>query len=151
MQIPRKPTLLESLFPIFTMVILLGGGYATFDLPPEPLIILSTVIAGLLVKRLGYSFNEIMASISQKIAKTMPALLILICVGLLIGRWMIGGTIPFMVYHGLQVINPTMLYVTALIVTALVSICTRTSWRSAGTIGVAWGLPSAWKLIWRLQ
>ena len=132
MQIPRKPILLESLFPIFTMVILLGGGYATFDLPPEPLIILSTVIAGLLVKRLGYSFNEIMTSISQKIAKTMPVLLILICVGLLIGTWMIGGTIPFMVYHGLQVISPTMLYVTA-----LVSVCTGTSWGSAGTIGVA--------------
>lgn len=34
---PRTPTLLESLFPIFTMVVLLGGGYAAFDLPPEPL------------------------------------------------------------------------------------------------------------------
>ncbi|SQH15143.1 Na+/H+ antiporter NhaC [Providencia heimbachae] len=47
---PRTPTLLESLFPILTMVVLLGGGYAAFDLPPEPLMVLSTVVAGLLVK-----------------------------------------------------------------------------------------------------
>ena len=52
-----------------------GVGYAAFDLPPEPLMVLSTVIAALLVKRLGYGYNAILESISQKIAKTMPALL----------------------------------------------------------------------------
>ncbi|MBA1687211.1 Na+/H+ antiporter NhaC, partial [Escherichia coli] len=72
-----------------------------------------------------------------KIAKTMPALLILISVGLLIGTWMIGGTIPLMIYYGLNLINPSMIYVTALLVTAIVSVCTGTSWGSAGTVGVA--------------
>nr|WP_237612583.1 hypothetical protein [Proteus sp. G2672] len=118
---PRTPTLLESLFPILTMVVLLGGGYAAFDLPPEPLMVLSTVVAALLVKRLGYRYDEILTAISQKIAKTMPALLILISVGLLIGTWMIGGTIPLMIYYGLKMISPEMLYVTALLVTSLVS------------------------------
>lgn len=99
---PRTPTLIESLFPILTMVVLLGGGYAAFDLPPEPLMVLSTVVAALLVKRLGFRYDEILTAISQKIAKTMPALLILISVGLLIGTWMIGGTIPLMIYYGLK-------------------------------------------------
>ncbi|WP_413505111.1 Na+/H+ antiporter NhaC [Serratia grimesii] len=134
---PRAPTLTESLLPIVTMVQLLGIGYAAFDLPPEPLMVLSTVIAALLVKRLGHSYNDILASISQKIAKTMPALLILISVGLLIGTWMAGGTIPLMIYYGLKLINPAMLYVTALLVTSVVSVCTGTSWGSAGTVGVA--------------
>ncbi|MCV4677720.1 Na+/H+ antiporter NhaC, partial [Escherichia coli] len=65
------------------------------------------------------------------------ALLILISVGLLIGTWMIGGTIPLMIYYGLNLINPSMIYVTALLVTAIVSVCTGTSWGSAGTVGVA--------------
>ncbi len=134
---PRTPTLVESLLPILTMVLLLGVGYAAFDLPPEPLMVLSTVIAALLVKRLGHSYSDILASISQKIAKTMPALLILICVGLLIGTWMAGGTIPLMIYYGLKLIDPAMLYVTALLVTSVVSVCTGTSWGSAGTVGVA--------------
>ena len=119
------------------MILLLGFGYAAFDLSPEPLMVLSTVIAALLVKRLGYGYNAILESISQKIAKTMPALLILISVGLLIGTWMIGGTIPLMIYYGLNLINPSMIYVTALLVTAIVSVCTGTSWGSAGTVGVA--------------
>ncbi|WP_260514075.1 Na+/H+ antiporter NhaC [Serratia fonticola] len=134
---PRIPTLAESLLPIVAMVLLLGVGYAAFDLPPEPLMVLSTVIAALLVKRLGYSYNDILTSISQKIAKTMPALLILISVGLLIGTWMAGGTIPLMIYYGLKMIDPAMLYVTALLVTSVVSVCTGTSWGSAGTVGVA--------------
>lgn len=134
---PRTPTLIESLLPILAMVLLLGIGYAAFDLPPEPLMVLSTVLAALLVKRLGHSYSAILESISHKIAKTMPALLILISVGLLIGTWMAGGTIPLMIYYGLTLINPTMLYVTALLVTAVVSVCTGTSWGSAGTVGVA--------------
>lgn len=134
---PRAPTLLEALLPILSMVFLLGVGYAAFDLPPEPLMVLSTVIAALLVKRLGHDYNAILESISQKIAKTMPALLILISVGLLIGTWMAGGTIPLMIYYGLKLIDPAMLYVTALLVTSVVSVCTGTSWGSAGTVGVA--------------
>lgn len=133
----RTPTLLESLIPIFTMVVLLGFGYALFDLPPEPLVILSTIVAGLLVLRLGYNYQDIIDSIAQKIAKTMPALLILIVVGALIGTWIAGGTIPIMIYYGLKIIDPSWLYVTALFVTSIVSICTGTSWGSAGTIGVA--------------
>lgn len=43
----------------------------------------------------------------------MPALLILITVGLLIGTWISGGTIPMMIYYGLKAISPEYLYVTA--------------------------------------
>lgn len=133
----RKPKLLEALSPILFMLFLLGGGYAFFDLPPEPLMILSCVFAGILVKKLGYSYNDILDSISFKISKTMPALLILITVGLLIGTWIIGGTIPMMIYYGLKVIDPKFIYITALFLTAIVSICTGTSWGAAGTVGVA--------------
>ena len=78
-----------------------------------------------------------MDSIVSKLSKTMPAIFILIIVGLLIGSWMIGGTIPMMVYYGLKIINPSFLVITSFLVTAFVSICTGTSWGSAGTVGVA--------------
>ena len=67
----------------------------------------------------------------------MPAIFILIIVGFMIGSWMIGGTIPMMVYYGLKLISPKYLVVTSFLVTAFVSVCTGTSWGSAGTIGVA--------------
>lgn len=133
----RVPTLLEALSPILVMLFLLGLGYALFDLPPEPLMVISCIFAGGLVKYLGYSYQDMLESIAGKIAKTMPALLILITVGLLIGTWIAGGTIPMMIYYGLKVIDPKFIYITALVLTSIVSICTGTSWGSAGTVGVA--------------
>lgn len=133
----KEPTLVLALLPIITMVVLLCLGYVMFELPPEPLIIASTVVAGIIAVKLGHSYNDILNSIAQKIAKTMPAILILIAVGLIIGAWMVGGTIPMMIYYGLKIINPQFLLITAFLVTSVVSVCTGTSWGSAGTIGVA--------------
>lgn len=133
----KLPSTFLALLPIVSMILLLSIGYVGFDLPAEPLIVLSAVIAGFVALRLGYSFNEMMDAISGKIAKTMPAILILITVGFMIGSWMVGGTIPMMIYYGLKLIDPQFLVITALLVTAIVSLCTGTSWGSAGTIGVA--------------
>ncbi|MEK3888418.1 Na+/H+ antiporter NhaC [Bacillus sp. FSL K6-3431] len=133
----KQPTMFLALLPILTMVLSLSFGYVFFELPPEPLIILSTIVAGIVAIYLGYSYQEILDSVSGKIAKTMPAIMILIIVGLMIGAWMVGGTIPMMIYYGLKIINPQFLLITAFIVTAIVSVCTGTSWGSAGTIGVA--------------
>lgn len=133
----KQPTMFLALLPILTMVLSLSFGYVFFELPPEPLIILSTIVAGIVAIYLGYSYQDILDSVSGKIAKTMPAIMILIIVGLMIGAWMVGGTIPMMIYYGLKIINPQFLLITAFIVTAIVSVCTGTSWGSAGTIGVA--------------
>lgn len=133
----KIPSLFQAVLPILAMVIFLGFGYVLFELPAEPLIILSAIVAGFVALKLGYSYNEMLEAIAEKIAKTMPAILILITVGFMIGAWMVGGTIPMMIYYGLKIIDPQFLVITALLVTSVVSICTGTSWGSAGTIGVA--------------
>lgn len=126
-----------AVLPILGMIIFLGVGYITLGLRAEPMILLSAALASVIAYFHGYSWNDILDSIVEKLAKAMPAILILISVGLLIGAWMIGGTIPMMVYYGLVYIDPTYFYVSAFLLTALVSTCTGTSWGSAGTVGVA--------------
>lgn len=133
----RKPTFFLAMLPIISMVLLLGVGYAVLDLRPEVLMLVSAAVACIIAVYLGYSWDDIMDSIVGKLSKTMPAIFILIIVGFLIGAWMIGGTIPMMVYYGLKIISPRFLVITSFLVTAFVSVCTGTSWGSAGTIGVA--------------
>lgn len=70
-------------------------------------------------------------------AIVMPVIMILICVGGLIGTWMFSGTIPYMVYWGLKLISPEYILIAAFFLTSVVSVCTGTSWGSAGTVGVA--------------
>lgn len=133
----RKPSFIEAIIPIVSMVLLLGIGYGVYGLRAEILMLISAGIAGIIAYRLGYTWEDMMNSIVGKLSKTMPAILILIIVGVLIGSWMIGGTIPMMVYYGLKIINPRFIVITSFFVTSFVSICTGTSWGSVGTIGVA--------------
>ena len=67
----------------------------------------------------------------------MPSILILITVGAMVGTWMSSGTIPCMIYYGVQIVSPQFLLVTAFLITAVVSVVTGTSWGSVATMGVA--------------
>lgn len=133
----KKPSFFLAVLPILAMILLLGVGYAVMGLSPEVLMLVSAAVAAVIAVSLGYTWDDIMNSIVGKLSKTMPAIFILIIVGFLIGSWMIGGTIPMMVYYGLKIISPRYIAVTSFLVTAVVSLCTGTSWGSAGTIGVA--------------
>ncbi|MFC7786121.1 Na+/H+ antiporter NhaC [Rossellomorea sp. GCM10028870] len=133
----RKPNFLQAVIPIIAMLLLLGIGYGVFHLKAEPLLIIAAIIAALIGKKLGVSWDEMLDGIVEKTTKAMPAILILITVGILIGTWMSAGTIPMMIYYGIKLIDPSYLIITAFIVTAIISTFTGTSWGSAGTIGVA--------------
>lgn len=142
--VKRKPTFLEALIPIIAMLVILTLGKGVFGLSTEPLLILVAGIAALVAFRVGCTWDEMMDEICQKIAKGMPAILILIVVGALVGTWMTSGTIPMMIYYGVQIISPSWMLITSFLITAIVSIATGTSWGSVATMGVAlMGIASA--------
>ena len=85
----------------------------------------------------GHKWKEIEDEIVAKLAKAFPAIMILICVGLMIGAWVVSGTIPFLVYIGLQIISPKYIIITSFLVTVILSVSTGTSWGAAGTVGAA--------------
>lgn len=133
----RKPTFIEAIIPIIAMLIIVGVGYGYLKYQTEVLLLLAAAVAALIAFRVGVKWDEMLEEMSLKIAKSMPAVLILITVGLIIGTWMLSGTIPMMIYYGIQIINPKFLLITAFLITALVSTATGTSWGSVGTMGVA--------------
>jgi NhaC family Na+:H+ antiporter len=75
--------------------------------------------------------------IVDSIHKAMPAILIMLCVGILIGTWIACGTIPMVIYYGLKLISPKYFLVTACFVCSITSLATGTSWGTIGTLGVA--------------
>ncbi len=133
----RTPTLKEAIFPIAFMIIALAIGYGYLGYRTEPILVMSAFVAGGISLRLGYTWKEMEGAIVEKIAKAMPATLVLWSVGFLIGSWMFSGTVPMIIYYGVQIVNPKFLLVSAFLITALVSTVTGTSWGAAGTIGVA--------------
>ncbi|ETS33650.1 Na+/H+ antiporter NhaC [Photorhabdus temperata] len=133
----KKLNLGLAILPIIAMLLLLIIGYGQLGLRIESLLLISAGIAAALAYWQGYRWNDIIDSIVAKLTKAMPVIIILICVGGLIGTWMISGTIPYMVYWGLKLINPQYILITAFFITSVISICTGTSWGATGTVGVA--------------
>lgn len=66
----------------------------------------------------------------------MP-ILILMLIGILIAVWMMSGTVPTLLFYGMDYINPNYFAVSALYVTIVVSMFTGSSFTTVSTIGVA--------------
>lgn len=133
----KQPSLVISLIPLITMGLFLGIGYGVFKIKAEVLLIGSAAVAGLLAKWLGFTWRELEQGIVDSIKQAMPAMLIVICVGLLIGSWIASGTIPMLIFYGLKIISPQYFLFTACLVCSVISLVTGTSWGTVGTIGIA--------------
>ena len=77
----------------------------------------------------------------RQITKTLGGvtvtLLILLCVGMLSGSWMISGIVPTLIYYGVQIMSPQFFLVSSCIICAFISLLSGSSWTTIATIGVA--------------
>lgn len=75
--------------------------------------------------------------ITHTIGEVSITLLILLCVGMLSGSWMISGVVPTLIYYGVQMMSPQFFLVSSCAICALVSLSSGSSWTTIATIGVA--------------
>lgn len=132
-------SLFEAALPLLTMLACLVFGGFFFPIGTELLVFVMFVaaaVAGLIAARRGHDWDAIQRSTGAKFATVLPVILILLSIGMLIGTWMFSGTIPMLVYYGVQLVNPRFMIITAFLVTGMMSM-TGSSWAAAGTIGVA--------------
>ncbi|HIP48294.1 MAG TPA: Na+/H+ antiporter NhaC [Lutibacter sp.] len=94
-------------------------------------------VAALIGLRNKVSFQEMLDSVYENIKTTSGAILILLFVGSLAGTWLISGVIPTMIYYGLHILNPTIFLAVALLISAVISLVTGSSWGTTATIGIA--------------
>ena len=133
----REHGVIVALIPIVAMMILLIVGYGKYKIEPQVLLIAAAFITGCLGLILRFKWDDMQKGVVDSIHKALPAMLIMICVGILIGSWIAAGTIPMIIFYGLKLISPKFFLVTACFVCSLTSIATGTSWGTIGTLGVA--------------
>ena len=83
------------------------------------------------------SWRRFESQIKKTLGEVSITLLILLCVGMLSGSWMISGIVPTLIYYGVQVMSPQFFLVSTCIICALVSLLSGSSWTTIATIGVA--------------
>lgn len=126
-----------ALTPILMMVFAMLITIVVFEGAPHIPLAFGTIIASLVAWKHGFSWKKIEDSIYSGIRLALPAVVIIILIGLVIGAWMGGGIVATMVYYGLSLLRPDLFLVSITLVCAIASIATGSSWSTMGTIGIA--------------
>lgn len=136
----RLPGVIPAVLPIITMICLMiyvfkfsGEAYDAAHMP----LICGIVVACFVGLSCGRTFSDMMAGIIERLNATLEAILILLTVGLLISSFMISGTIPALIYYGLDLLTPKLFLPVGCILCAVVGLACGSSWTATATIGIA--------------
>ena len=138
----QPPTVLQACIPITVLVLLLSlsvylfGENSSYG-PNQIALCVGAAAAALVGWKNGKSWLEIEESIIHGITVAIKPLLILFCVGSLIGSWILSGTVPTMIYYSLLILDPSIFYSASCIICALIALSIGSSWTVAGTVGIA--------------
>ena len=130
-----------ALAPIIFLVALLASSVYLFGADSsyganQIALVLAACVAALVGRRVGISWREAQNGMIDGITVGLAPILILLSVGMLIGSWILCGTVPAMIYYGVQVLNPGIFYAASAAICAIVAISIGSSWTVAGTLGI---------------
>ena len=147
----KKPTKSEfkelsiygALVPVFALILMLFYnvffvfGDDALSGSNQFILILGAAVAAIVGFLNKTSYHKMLEEVSENLKSTSGALLILLMVGALSGTWLVSGIIPTMIYYGLQLLNPTFFLVASVLICAIISIATGSSWTTSATVGIA--------------
>lgn len=134
----RKPSFIESVsllsivFLILGVPIILIKGIA----PHIPIIlaIIFLLIYGLIKK---VKFSSMQDDMIKAVSTSMAAVYLFFFIGILISVLMIAGTIPTLIYYGLNLMSVKTFYLSAFLLTAIIGVSIGSSLTTIATLGVA--------------
>ena len=132
---------LKAVSPLLFLIGLLVFNVIVFDDtlsgPNQLALILAAFVAMWVARSNKVSWDKISDKITETIGTAVPSIFILLVIGALSGTWLLSGVIPSMIYYGLALISPKFFLLTAVVVCAIVSLVTGSSWSTIATVGVA--------------
>ncbi len=138
----KNITLIQALIPVMVLIALLAFNVSVFGDEAlsgsnQFILLIGGAVASIVGFAIKVDFKTMMNSVAENIRSTTGAILILLMVGALAGTWLIGGIIPAMIYYGLKILHPDFFLPAAVVICAVVSVATGSSWTTAATVGVA--------------
>ena len=130
------------MIPLLCLILLLSYnvfvfGESAMDGSNQFILLLGASVGIFIGIRSGISFKKMINYVSSNLKSITGAILILLLVGSLSGTWLISGIIPSMIYYGLQVLNPNVFLPSCLVICAVISLSTGSSWTTSATVGIA--------------
>ncbi|MDO8907848.1 MAG: Na+/H+ antiporter NhaC [Pseudohongiella sp.] len=117
-------------------LLIISLGLFIYNLSLHSLMFFCLIWTGIHARVLGYHYSDIRSMMSAGITQALPAIYIFLLIGLVIASFMHSGTVASLIYHGLDLLSPSLFLAAGLILCSLMSVATGTSWGTAGTLGV---------------
>ncbi|MEF3353787.1 Na+/H+ antiporter NhaC [Paenibacillus sp. GYB006] len=133
----RQLSFSKSLTLIIFILALLFVSIFLLKAEPHIPLLFTTVGTAVLLRIFGVSWKKLESAIIQGIQTAIMPILILSLIGILIAVWMMSGTVPTILYYGMDYIKPHYFAVSALYITIMVSMFTGSSFTTVSTVGVA--------------
>jgi NhaC family Na+:H+ antiporter len=133
----RAPHFWEAIISLLSLVVGISVSIVVYGLDPHIPMLLGVLVASIVGLKCGFSWQNIQNGMVRGITNALPATIILIIVGIMIGVWILAGVVPTLIYYGLTILSPSIFLPATVIICALTSLATGTSWGTTGTIGVA--------------
>ena len=144
MQQAIKPTitLRGALLPIVILVLLLSFNVTVYGDDAlggsnQFILLIGAAVAAIVGFRNKVTYDQMIEAIGSNLKSTTGAILILLFVGALAGTWLLSGIIPAMIYYGLQILHPSIFLPACIVICAIISIATGSSWTTSATVGIA--------------
>lgn len=133
----KTPKLYHALISFIGLIVVMSVGIIVFEVDPHIPMFIGVIISAIMAMVLGYKWVDIEKMMVDGIGKAMQSILILAIVGMMIGTWLLSGTIPTMIYYGLKLLSPKLFLIAAVLICSITSLATGTSWGTMGTMGLA--------------
>ena len=138
----RELNIWEALIPVFALILMLAYNVYVFGDDAiggsnQFILLMGGAVAAIVGFFNKVTYKQMLAEVAENVKSTTGALLILLMVGALAGTWLISGIIPAMIYYGLQILNPTIFLGACVVISAVISIATGSSWTTSATVGIA--------------
>ncbi|MBQ4649462.1 MAG: Na+/H+ antiporter NhaC [Firmicutes bacterium] len=134
---PRKAKAWEGILIIGVMLVTMVYFSGINGQDPHIPIFLTIVTEIIIACLAGWKFADAMSGFFESVSRCLEAILILLSVGMLVGSMVWAGTIPSIVYYGLNWLTPTSFLPISGIILGIVSLSTGSSWTAIGTVGIA--------------
>ena len=135
-------SLTTALLPLLFLVVLLSYNVIVYgddalNGSNQFILLVGGAIAAIIGFKRKISYDSMLEKIADNLKSVTGALLILLFVGALSGTWLISGIIPAMIYYGLQILHPSIFLPACIVICAIISISTGSSWTTSATVGIA--------------
>lgn len=140
--INKELNIWEALIPVIALIGMLAYnvfifGDSALGGTNQFILLLGGAVAAIVGFKNKVSYQSMIEEVAQNLKSTTGAILILLMVGALAGTWLVSGIIPTMIYYGLDILNPTIFLAACVLICAVISVATGSSWTTSATVGIA--------------